>query len=138
MLYVPLVSISPKIWRHFFQNMQSVKLVIKKSLSIESFKYNIRKTYITCLKMLDMSIQGEPICCLGIAKPRQLKNCCWFCCVMRKCTLDMRITKLAVIERIDFGIQDLDFCDLLRSKFKISHRETNRSFCLSLEFQLGS
>ena len=56
---------------------------------------------------------------------------------MRKCTLDMRITKLAVIERIDFGIQDLDFCDLLRSKFKISHRETNRSFCLSLEFQLG-
>ena len=49
----------------------------------------------------------------------------------------MRITKLAVIERIDFGIQDLDFCDLLRSKFKISHRETNRRFCLSLEFQLG-
>ena len=34
----------------------------------------LEKTYITCLKMLDMSIQGEPICCLGIAKPRQLKK----------------------------------------------------------------
>ena len=56
---------------------------------------------------------------------------------MRKCTLDMRITKLAVIERIDFGIQVLDFCDLLRSKFKISHRETNRIICLGLEFQRG-
>jgi hypothetical protein len=56
---------------------------------------------------------------------------------MRKCTLDLRTTKLAVIERIDFGIQVLDFCDLLRSKFKISHRETNRIICLSLEFQRG-
>ena len=56
---------------------------------------------------------------------------------MRKCTLDLRITKLAVIERIDFGIQVLDFCNLLRSKFKISHRETNRIICLSLKFQRG-